>query len=143
MARVSLCSSSAKFSSAEVARAAPPPTPPGPPSAEFAGFYRRHRAFVRKVLRRRGVGGSDVEDLCQEVFLLAFRKWEGLTLGPARGGGGGGCVGARRSPHGARGLCVGAAGSPKRADGDLRGREALAAGAERGFARILMMLGAG
>jgi len=41
---------------------------------------RAHGSFVGAALRRSGVGGADVEDLSQEVFLLAYRRWGTLEL---------------------------------------------------------------
>lgn len=40
----------------------------------FAEFYLRERAFVCQSLRRARVAASDLEDLAQEVFTLAWRK---------------------------------------------------------------------
>lgn len=40
--------------------------------ANFAAIVREHRGFVRRVLRRRGVRGADVDDLTQNVFLVAY-----------------------------------------------------------------------
>ena len=44
----------------------------GTPS--FAEVYRDYAAFVWPVLRRLGVRDADVEDVCQEVFLVVHRK---------------------------------------------------------------------
>ena len=40
----------------------------------FADVYRDHAPFVWQVLRRLGVRPADVEDACQEVFLVVHRK---------------------------------------------------------------------
>ncbi len=43
----------------------------------------RYRAFVLGVVRRLGVPWHDCEDAAQEVFLHAFRAWEGYDPGQA------------------------------------------------------------
>jgi RNA polymerase sigma-70 factor (ECF subfamily) len=43
-----------------------------PPS--FAEVYRDYAAFAWRVLRRLGVREADVEDVCQEVFLVVHKK---------------------------------------------------------------------
>lgn len=45
-------------------------------SAAFRDVYRENVAFVWRVLRRLGVPSADVEDLCQEVFVVVHRKLE-------------------------------------------------------------------
>jgi RNA polymerase sigma-70 factor (ECF subfamily) len=40
----------------------------------FAEVYRDHAGFVWRVLRRLGVRRADVEDVCQDVFLIVHRK---------------------------------------------------------------------
>jgi RNA polymerase sigma-70 factor, ECF subfamily len=54
---------------------------PGDPSpavalaaSSFADIYRDHAAFLWRALRRLGVRDADVEDVCQEVFLVVHRK---------------------------------------------------------------------
>jgi RNA polymerase sigma-70 factor (ECF subfamily) len=47
---------------------------PGPPDARFTGIFREHAPYVWRVLRRLGVAEADVEDVCQEVFLVVLRK---------------------------------------------------------------------
>jgi len=80
MAKVALCSPSANFSSSSPPR----PPPSGPDPAVFREFYRKHAGFVRRVLSGRGVWDSAVEDIAQEVFLVAFKKWETLILDDVR-----------------------------------------------------------
>jgi len=46
-------------------------------------LFRAHATFVAKFLRRRGISQCDLDDLVQEVFLLAHRKG-GYIPGPAR-----------------------------------------------------------
>jgi len=41
---------------------------------EIAQIFHAHAAYVWRVLRRMGVAEADVEDLCQEVFLVVLRK---------------------------------------------------------------------
>lgn len=40
----------------------------------FAEVYRDNAAFIWRVLRRFGVREADVEDVCQDVFLVVHRK---------------------------------------------------------------------
>ncbi|MBA3500510.1 MAG: RNA polymerase sigma factor [Deltaproteobacteria bacterium] len=49
-----------------------PPVPLAVPS--FAEVYRDYAAFIWRALRRLGVRDADVEDVCQEVFLVVHRK---------------------------------------------------------------------
>jgi RNA polymerase sigma-70 factor (ECF subfamily) len=44
------------------------------PALSFRQVYEQHAAFVWRVLRRLGVRPTDVEDVCQEVFLIVHRK---------------------------------------------------------------------
>jgi RNA polymerase sigma-70 factor (ECF subfamily) len=48
------------------------------PWQEIRSLYEEHAAFVRRVLLRVGTSASDVDDLLQEVFLVALRKIEGF-----------------------------------------------------------------
>ena len=43
---------------------------------EFRAVYDAHVAFVWRNLRRLGVMDRDVEDKCQEVFVVAHRRWD-------------------------------------------------------------------
>jgi RNA polymerase sigma-70 factor (ECF subfamily) len=43
-------------------------------SSDTARVFREHAAYVWRVLRRLGVQESEVEDVCQEVFLVVHRK---------------------------------------------------------------------
>lgn len=60
--------------------ARPVATPPRATDAdrarEFRAVYDAHVAFVWRNLRRLGVMDRDVEDKCQEVFVVAHRRWE-------------------------------------------------------------------
>lgn len=53
---------------------------PGPAAAphavtpSFAEVYAAHAAFVWRVVRRLGVHPADVEDVCQEIFVVVHRK---------------------------------------------------------------------
>ncbi|MDI1483191.1 RNA polymerase sigma factor [Polyangium sp. y55x31] len=52
------------------------------PEATFAWFYREYRGFVRSVLLKHGrVEEREVDDLVQEVFLIAWRRRDGLVWG--------------------------------------------------------------
>jgi RNA polymerase sigma-70 factor (ECF subfamily) len=44
----------------------------GPPP--FEAIFREHAPFVWRVLKKLGVRASEVEDLCQEVFVVVHRK---------------------------------------------------------------------
>lgn len=48
---------------------APPITAP-----TFAEVYREHVAFIWRVVRRLGVHPADVDDVCQDVFVVVHRK---------------------------------------------------------------------
>ncbi|MGD8862522.1 MAG: RNA polymerase sigma factor [Myxococcales bacterium] len=50
---------------------------------DAAALFRAHAPFVAGFLRRLGVGADDVDDLVQEVFLVAHQKG-GYVPGPAR-----------------------------------------------------------
>lgn len=41
---------------------------------DFAQVFRAHGAFAWRCLRRLGVPEKDVDDVCQEVFLVLYRK---------------------------------------------------------------------
>ena len=45
---------------------------------EFAGVVRQHHASLRYFIRSLGVQSAWVDDLAQEAFLLAYRKWDDL-----------------------------------------------------------------
>src|SRR5215831_1749948 len=51
-------------------RAAPPP-PPLPP---FQEVFERHLGYVWRVLRSLGAPPADLDDLCQEVFVVVHRR---------------------------------------------------------------------
>jgi len=57
---------------AEATGEAPPFVTAATPS--FPEVYRDYAAFAWRVLRRLGVREADVEDVCQEVFLVVHRK---------------------------------------------------------------------
>jgi hypothetical protein len=73
-----------------------------PKSAEdgsFRALFRAHAAFVWRVLRRHGVREADLEDVCQEVFMVVHRRlgeFEGRSTG-AEHRGAGFVLGARRA----------------------------------------------
>lgn len=48
--------------------------PPAAPTPPFATVFREHAPSVWRFLRRLGVPESDVEDVCQEVFVVVHRK---------------------------------------------------------------------
>src|SRR5690606_12908857 len=58
-------------SSAKISLSIPPPPRGGDP---FSALYRKHRAFVRAFLRRKGFAAADAEDLTQDVFAVAYRR---------------------------------------------------------------------
>ena len=53
------------------AGALPAQAPQLPPMREL---FREHAPFVYRVLRRLGVNEAEVEDLCQEVFMIVHRR---------------------------------------------------------------------
>lgn len=58
----------------------PKPTSPEPISAET--LFRSYASFVARFLQRMGVPAGDIDDLLQEVFVVAHRKG-GYVPGPA------------------------------------------------------------
>lgn len=46
------------------------------PEAEFAAAYREHHAFVWRILRHLGVPELLIDDVLQDVFLVAYRRWD-------------------------------------------------------------------
>ena len=48
--------------------------PPSDPRTDTASVFREHAAYAWRVLRRLGVHESDVEDVCQEVFVVIHRR---------------------------------------------------------------------
>ena len=44
------------------------------PDPDFAALFRAHAPFVWRVLRRYGVREADLEDTCQEVFVVVHRR---------------------------------------------------------------------
>ncbi len=53
----------------------PPPLSHGPLSTEaFPDLFRTHAPFAWRCLRRLGVAASDADDVCQEVFMIVYRK---------------------------------------------------------------------
>lgn len=54
------------------------------PKPTFAEMYATHAAFVWRSVRRLGVRPGDVEDVCQEVFLVAHKKLSQFEGGSVR-----------------------------------------------------------
>lgn len=52
----------------------PPTKPPPTAAADVERLFREHGPFVWRSLRRLGLNESDADDLCQEVFVIVFRK---------------------------------------------------------------------
>ena len=50
------------------------PQSPVPRALDTASVFREHGAYAWRVLRRLGVAESDVEDVCQEVFVVVHRR---------------------------------------------------------------------
>lgn len=48
--------------------------PDGRVEADFAAIFHEHVPYVWRALRRLGVAEADVEDVCQEVFVVVHRK---------------------------------------------------------------------
>lgn len=55
-----------------------PVVPSVPATPSFAEIYREHLPFVWQVLRRLGVAPADVQDACQEVFMIVLRRLDGF-----------------------------------------------------------------
>lgn len=49
-----------------------------PSRADFRALFRAHAPFVWHVLRRYGVPASELEDACQEVFVVVHRQLPGF-----------------------------------------------------------------
>lgn len=59
----------------EVLSTTPRSAAPGAaPGLDPAALFREHAAYVWRALRRLGVAEADVEDVCQEVFLVVLRR---------------------------------------------------------------------
>src|SRR3954466_9748148 len=56
----------------------------GPAPLVFADVYASHAAFVWRSMRRLGVRPGDIEDTCQEVFLVVHAKLGDFTGGSIR-----------------------------------------------------------
>ena len=52
----------------------PEPSPPPVPMPDFERMYAEQFDYVARSLRRLGAQPRDLKDLCQEVFLAAYRK---------------------------------------------------------------------
>lgn len=59
------------FASALAPERTAPPPPPVPP---FQEVFERHLGFVWRALRSLGAPPSDLDDLCQEVFVVVHRR---------------------------------------------------------------------
>ena len=62
---------------ARIARASPPS------SRSFAEIFERTAPFVWRMLRRFGVRESDLPDVCQEVFVVVYRRLPDFDRGKA------------------------------------------------------------
>ncbi len=60
--------------SASVAGASRPPLPRSGGALDPTTLFREHAPYVWRALRRLGVHEGDVEDVCQEVFLVVLRR---------------------------------------------------------------------
>ncbi len=56
----------------------------GPAAARFRGMRDEHFEFVWRSVRRLGVPDADVDDAVQQVFIVASRRLEEITLGSER-----------------------------------------------------------
>lgn len=57
------------------------PASPLPEQVGFEAVFREHAPYVWRLLRRLGVREADVEDACQEVFLVVHKKLAGVRAG--------------------------------------------------------------
>lgn len=55
-----------------------------PATLAFRDLYEAHAAFLWRTVRRLGVRASDVEDVCQEAFIVAHRKMSSFVGGSQR-----------------------------------------------------------
>jgi RNA polymerase sigma-70 factor (ECF subfamily) len=46
-----------------------------PPALDLGRLFREHGPYVWRTLRRFGLSEHDADDLCQEVFLVVFRRY--------------------------------------------------------------------
>ena len=44
----------------------------------FVVTFRTHAPYVWRLLRRLGVDAADADDLCQEVFVILYRRWSDI-----------------------------------------------------------------
>jgi RNA polymerase sigma-70 factor (ECF subfamily) len=58
--------------------------PPPPRHHDAASLFRQHAAFVANFLHRLGAGPTELDDLVQEVFLVAHRRGGFIEDGRAR-----------------------------------------------------------
>ena len=65
-------------------RAEPANAEPASAPLVFRDLYEAHAAFLWRTVRRLGVRPSDVEDVCQEAFLVAYRKFPSFVGGSPR-----------------------------------------------------------
>jgi RNA polymerase sigma-70 factor (ECF subfamily) len=52
-----------------------PAQPAGPDAQRFAAAFAEHAPSVLRMLRRVGVPTADMEDVCQEVFVVLHERW--------------------------------------------------------------------
>jgi len=55
--------------------ALPATAPGGPDAQQFARLFAEQAPRVLRVLRRLGVPDGDLDDLCQEVFVVVHQRW--------------------------------------------------------------------
>jgi RNA polymerase sigma-70 factor (ECF subfamily) len=48
--------------------------PPGGPAPRFEQVFQDHGPFVWRALRRLGIDDADIEDVCQDAFLVVHRR---------------------------------------------------------------------
>src|SRR4051794_30246840 len=53
--------------------------PAGGGQPTLRDIYEQHGAFIWRVVRRLGVRPADLEDVCQEVFVIVHRKLPGFA----------------------------------------------------------------
>lgn len=61
-----------------------PLAPPEQEAPSFAEIYAEHASFVWRTMRRLGVRPADVEDMCQEVFVIVHSKLDDFRGGSLR-----------------------------------------------------------
>jgi RNA polymerase sigma-70 factor (ECF subfamily) len=74
----------AAVNSARRSASEPSAAPAPAPRHDFDDLVSQHLDFVWRLLRRFGASAADADDLAQQVFMIAARKWDELPRGKER-----------------------------------------------------------